>query len=86
MKNTDDFHCGGKLSRTTTNLTLHCQQDEWHTKEDTGKSIKNAVCIVVCQKAPLRLKGHRTVKKIKPIAIPIVELHWSKGRQVVSLV
>ena len=22
---------------------FHCQQDEWNTKEDTGKSLKNAL-------------------------------------------
>jgi len=41
--------------------------DEWNTKEGTCKSTKNVLCIctVVCQKAPLRLKRHRTVNIIQ---------------------
>ena len=39
-----------KPSRVTTRLTLFAvSKDEWKTKEDTGKSMKNAL---VCQKAP----------------------------------
>ena len=38
-------------------------KDEWNTKEDTGKCI---VRTAVCQKAPLRLKRFRTVKKSSP--------------------
>ena len=31
-------------------------KDEWDTKEDTGKSMKNAlVCTAVCQKTSVRL-------------------------------
>jgi len=39
----------------TTKLTLFVvSKDEWDTKEDTGKSMKNA--LHVQQEAPLRLK------------------------------
>ena len=57
MKNTDDFRFEGKPSHAaTTKSTLFAvSNDEWDTKEDTGKSMKNASYIrtVVCQKAPL---------------------------------
>jgi len=37
MKNTDDFHYKRKLS------CVAASKDEWDTKEDTGKSIKNTL-------------------------------------------
>ena len=47
MKNTDDFCFEGKPSRTTTKLTLFAvSNDEWDTKEDTGKSMKNALYVL----------------------------------------
>ena len=33
----------------------------------------------VCQKAPLLLKRRRTVTNKKPVALAVVELHWSEG-------
>ena len=64
MKNTDDFCYEGKPSRATAKSTLFAiSKDEWDTKEDTGKSMRECiVCIAVCQKAPLRLNRRRTVK------------------------
>ena len=48
MKNTDDFSL--------------CK-DEWNTKKDTSKSLKNALHILwYTKRAPLGLK-HQTVKK-----------------------
>ena len=42
MKNTDDFHYERKPSRAIIKLTfLYVSKDEWDTKEDTGKSMKN---------------------------------------------
>ena len=59
MKNTDDFHYKGKPLHTTTKLApFTISKAEWDTKEDTGKSMKNAA---VCQKACVRLKRRRTV-------------------------
>ena len=47
MKNTDDFHYEGKPSCATTKSTLFAaNKDEWDTKEDTGKSMKNALCVL----------------------------------------
>jgi len=50
-------------------------KDEWYTKEDTGKSIKNALC--AHQYAKRHLSGWNNVKKwkIKPIA-------WSVSQSV----
>ena len=45
-KNTDDFHYKGKPSRATTKSTLFTvSKDEWnmYTKEDSDKSMKNAL-------------------------------------------
>ena len=47
MKNTDDFRYKGKPSRTTTKSTLFAvSKDEWDTKEDAGKSMKNALYVL----------------------------------------
>ena len=44
MKNMDDFCYKGKPSRATTISTLFVvSEDEWDTKEDAGKSMKNAL-------------------------------------------
>ena len=46
-KKTDDFHYKGKPSHATTKSTLFAvSKDEWDTKEDTGKSMKNALYIL----------------------------------------
>ena len=46
-KNTDDFRYEGKPSHATTKSTLFAvSKDEWDTKEDTGKSMKNALYIL----------------------------------------
>ena len=47
MKNTDDFCYEGKPSHAIAKLTLFSvSKDEWDTKEDTGKSMKNALYIL----------------------------------------
>ena len=47
MKNTDNFHFEGKPSRATAKSTLFTvSKDEWDTKENTGKSMKNALCVL----------------------------------------
>jgi len=47
-----------KPSHTTTKLTpFAVSKDKWSTKEDTSKSLRNALHrTAVCQKAPLKLK------------------------------
>ena len=62
MKNTDDFHYKGKPSHATTKSTLFAvSKDEWDTKEDTGKSMKNALYIV--QYAQRYLSGQSDVEQ-----------------------
>ena len=47
MKNTGDFRYEGKPSRATAKSTLSAvSKDEWDTKEDTGKSMKNVLYIL----------------------------------------
>ena len=51
MKN---FRYEGKPSRATTILTLFVvSEDEWDTKEDTGKSMKNALYLLLYAKRHL---------------------------------
>ena len=47
MKNMDDFHYKGKPSCATAKSTLFAvSKDDWGTKEDTGKSMKNALYVL----------------------------------------
>ena len=47
MKNMDDFHYEGKPSHATTKSTpFAVSKDEWDTKEDTGKSMKNVLYVL----------------------------------------
>ena len=44
IENTENFRYEGKPSRATAKSTLFAvSKDEWDTKEDTGKSMKNAL-------------------------------------------
>ena len=62
IKNTDDFHFEGKPSRACTKSTpFSVSKDEWDTKEDTGKSMKNALYIL--QYAKRHLLGQSDVKQ-----------------------
>jgi len=64
----DDFHYKRKLSHATTKATLSADsKDEWGTKKNANKSMKNALCVrtLNCHKAPFRLKQHWTAKKIE---------------------
>ena len=47
MKNTDDFRFEGKSSRARAESTpFPVSKDEWDTKEDTGKSMKNSLHVL----------------------------------------
>ena len=62
MKNTDDFRYEEKPSRATAKSTLFVvSKDEWDTKEDTGKSMKNALYIL--RYAKRHLLGRSNVKQ-----------------------
>ena len=81
MKNTDDFRScfryKGKPSRANAKSTLFAvSKDEWDTKEDTGKSMKNA--LYVLRYAKRHLSGRSNIK-IKPVALAVIELRLSEG-------
>ena len=64
MTNTDDFRYEGKPSRAIAKWTLFVvSKDEWDTKEDTGKSMKNA--LYVLQYAKKHLWGQSGIKQQK---------------------
>ena len=47
MINTDNFRYKGKPSHANAKLTpFAVSKDTWDTKKDTGKSMKNALCIL----------------------------------------
>ena len=57
MKNTDDFRFEGKPSRAGAKSTVTpfpVSKDEWDTKEDTGKSMKNALYAVAEEVVDMR--------------------------------
>ena len=62
IKNTDDFHFEGKPSRVRTkSIPFPVSKDEWDTKEDTGKSTKNASYVL--QYAKRHLSGQSDVEQ-----------------------
>ena len=64
MKNTDDFCYKGKPSRSIAKSTLFpVSKDEWDTKEDTGKSMKNALYVLWYAKR--HLSGQSDVEQWK---------------------
>ena len=81
MKNTDDFCFEGKPSHATAKLRLFAVSiNEWDTKEDTGKSINNALYVLRYAKRSSRPKQCRTVKKSSPyVALDVIELHLYEG-------
>ena len=58
MKNTDDFHYTKETIMGNHQITLFTvSKGGWNTKEDTGKSLKNALDILrYAKKASLGLK------------------------------
>ena len=47
LKNTDNFRYKGKpLCTTAKSIPFAVSKDEWDTKEDTGKSMKNALYVL----------------------------------------
>ena len=70
----------GKPSHAITKLTLFAvSKDEWDTKEDTGKSIKNALYELRYVKRHLSGRSDVEQWKIKPVALAVVELRLSEG-------
>ena len=82
MKNSDDFCFEGKPSRATAKSTLFAvNKDEWNTKEETGKSIKNTLYVPIhCMpKGTSQSKATSNSEKIKPVALAIIKLRLSEG-------
>ena len=80
MKNIYGFCYEGKPSCATAKLTLfNVSKDEWDTKEDTGKSMKNALYILRYSKKHFLGRSDVEQRKIKPVALAIIELRLSEG-------
>jgi len=63
--NQDSHVTQSKPSHASTLFTV--SKDEWNMKEDTGYLPEECIGrTVVCQKTPLGLKQHQTVKKSNP--------------------
>ena len=74
-ENTDNFCYEGKPSRATAKLTLFAvSKDEWDTKENTGKSMKNALYVLRYAKGTSRAEVTSNSEKIKPVALAVIEL------------
>jgi len=52
---------------TTKSTLFAVSKDEWHTKEDTGKSIKNARCILWYTKGTFQAEATSNGKKIRSV-------------------
>ena len=77
MKNTNDFHFEGKPSHATAKLTpFAVSKDEWHTKEETGKSMKNVLYV---PKGTSWAEATSNSEKIKPVALAVIELCLSES-------
>ena len=74
MKSMDNFHYEGKPSRTTAKSTpFTVSEDEWDTKEDTGKSMKNALYVPRgMPKGTSCAEVMSNSEKIKPIALAVI--------------
>ena len=46
MKNEDDFHYTKEAITCNHQTAFTISKDEWNTKEDTGKSMKNALDVL----------------------------------------
>ena len=63
MKNTDDFRFEGNPSHVIAKLTpFPVSKDEWDTKKDTGKSMKNALHVCSMPKGTCRAKATGNLK------------------------
>jgi len=81
-----DFCFKRNPSRATAKSTLFTvSKDEWDTKEDIGKSTKNALYVLRCVKDISRDEATLNRENIKPVALAVIKLRWSEGiRQAVS--
>ena len=57
-------------------------KNDWNTKEDSGKSMKNALYIIIAvpmSKSTSQAEMMSNSEKIKPIALAVIKLHLSEG-------
>ena len=54
-------------------------KDEWDTKEDNGKSMKNALYVLRYAKGTFQAEATSNTEKIKPVAIAVIELYLPEG-------
>jgi len=50
--------------------------DEWNTKEDTGKSLKNALHVLRYAKGTYQAEVTSNSEKIKPVALAVIVLYY----------
>ena len=78
MKNTDDFHYEGKPSHATAKLTsFAASKDKLDTKEDTGKSVKNALHVLLYTKRHVDTclaEATSNSENIKTVALAVIAL------------
>ena len=80
MTNTDVFCYKGKPSRAIAKSTVFVvSKDEWDTKEDTGKAMKNVLYVEWYAKSTCLEKTTLNSEKIKPVALAVIELRLSEG-------
>ena len=81
MTNTDNFRYEGKPSCAIAKLTLFAvSKDEWDTKEDTDKSMKNALYVYFSMpKGTCQAEATSNSEKIKPVALAVIKLRLSGG-------
>jgi len=76
MNSMDNFRYAKKATTCDHQIkTFTISKDEWDTKEDTGKSMKNALHILWYAKRHSWAEATSNREKIKPIALAIIELH-----------
>ena len=72
MKNMDDFRYAKEA--ITCNHQINVSKDEWSTKEDTGKSLKNALDILQYAKRHLSDWSHVEQWKNQAHSLAVIEL------------
>ena len=54
-------------------------KDEWDTKEDSGKSMKNALYVLWYAKGTCRAEATLNSENLKPIALAVIKSRLSEG-------
>jgi len=84
MKNTDNFHNTKEAIMCYHQINIfHRQQDEWDTKEDTGKSLKNSLYVQPknTSQAEVTLNSENQAHNLSYHGVTLV---WQAGSQAIS--